>query len=98
MAADCAKSLQVQVVIVVIPHLAPADHNLLLLAIIRHRIQQLLELLLRDLLAQLPALREHDEPVLDLGGALLLDEADAAQPVGGFGVEDLVQDALAGFG
>ena len=69
--------------------------KLLLLLLIGHGVQQLLELRLCDLLPQLARLREHDESVLDVGGSLLLDEADAAQSVGRFGVEDLVEDALA---
>lgn len=86
---------QIQVIIVVVPSLAPAHDNLLLLLLVGHGVQQLLELCLCDLLPQLTRLREHDESVLDVGGSLLFDEADAAQSVGRFGVEDLVEDALA---
>jgi hypothetical protein len=46
-------------------------------------------------LSQLACLGECDESVLDVGGALLLDETDAAQAVGGFGVKDLVENMLA---
>ena len=51
----------------------------------------------RHLLPQLARLRERDEPVLDVSRALLLDEADASKAVGRFRVQNLVEDALAGF-
>ncbi len=94
-----ATSSQVQqVIIIIIPPLPPRHDNLLLLLIVRHGVEQLLELVLGHLLAQLARLRQHDEPVLDVGRALLLDQADAPQPVGRLGLEDLVEDRLARFG
>lgn len=86
--------LQVEQIVVIIPPLAPTDHYLLLLPVIRHRIQELLELSLSDLLPQLTRLGQHDEPVLHLGRALFLDEPDASQPVGRLRVQDLVEDVL----
>lgn len=84
-----------QVVVIVVPSLATINDDLLLL-VLRHGVEEILELGLGDLLAQLARLREHDEAVLDVVGALLLDEADAAQAVGRFGVQDLVEGVLAG--
>lgn len=92
------QSLQIQqIIVIVIPSLPATHHNLLLLLVIRHGIQKILELCLRDLLAQLARLREHDEAVLDVGGTRFLDETDAAETVGGFGVENLAEGVLAGF-
>ena len=61
------------------------------------RVEHVLELVLGDLLAQLAGAGQGDEAVLNIGRALLLDEADAAQSVLGLGVQDLVQDGLARF-
>ena len=94
----CVSYLEVQIVILVIPVLAPVHDNLLLLLVLRNSAQQLLELVLGDLLAKLPALRQHDQAVLDIGRALLLDEADASQAVCRLRVQDLVQDGLSRLG
>lgn len=94
--------LQIQQIIIIIPTtFPPADNNLALLLslalVLRNCIQQVLELLLSDLLAELACLCEHDEPALDIGGARFLDEADAVETVDGFGFEDLVEDSRAAF-
>ena len=92
----------IQIVIVPAAAAAAIDHNLtlLLLLLLGDGAQQLLELVLGDLLAQLARAGEHDEAVLNVCGARLLDEADAAEAVGGFGGEDLGEDrgALVGCG
>jgi len=78
-----------QLLITIPPAPSPPIHNnllLLLLILLRHGPQNLLQLLLRDLLPYLARPREHNEPVLDVRGARLFDEADAAQAVGGVGV------------
>lgn len=94
-----ARLIEKVVIVLILPALSSSDDNLLLLArALGHGLEQLLELVLGDFFAQLPAPREHDEPVLDVGGAVLPDEPDAAQTVGGLGVQDLVQDVAAGFG
>lgn len=59
--------------------------------------QHVLELVLRDLAAQLARLGEHQQAVLDGRGALLLDEADARKTVRCIGLENLVEEVLAGF-
>lgn len=87
-----------QIIILIIPPLPSTDHNLLLLLILSHGGQEFLQLSLGDLLPQLARPRQRDQPVLDVGRARLLDESDAAQSVRGLGVQDLVQDRLAGFG
>lgn len=94
--------LQQIIQIIIIPAATPpVDNNLLLLLflLLRHGVQQVLELVLGDLCAQLAGAGEHDEAVLDVGGAGLLDEADAAEAVGGFGGQDLGEDvgALVGW-
>lgn len=90
-------ALQVQkVIIVIIPSFSPANNNLLLLLIIRHGIQQLLELRLRHLLSQLTRLRQRNQTVLDFVRARLLDQTDATQTVRRFGMQDLVQYMLSG--
>lgn len=86
--------LQVQIIIV-IPSLAPAHDNLLLFLALRHGVEKFLELRLGDLLSQLACLGKCDESVLDVGGTRFLNETDAAQTIGGFGVKDLVEDVLA---
>ena len=93
---------QIQEVVIIIPAAAPTDDNLMLLLVLAlvlgHGVQKLLELVFGDLLSQLAALGEHEQPALDVGSAGFLDEADAAQAIGGFGFEDLVQDGGAAFG
>lgn len=76
---------------------APIDHNLtlLLLALLGHGAQDILQLVLAHFLPDLARPRQHDEPVLDIRGARLFDEPDAAQPVGGFGGQDLGEDVCA---
>lgn len=68
-----------------------------MLLVVRHRRQQFLELFFRHFLPQLTGLRQRNQAVLDVGCALLLDEADASEAVRSFGVQDLVEDLLAGF-
>lgn len=48
-------------------------------------------------MAQLARLRQRNQAILNIVGALLLDKADAAQAVGRFGVQDLAEDVLARF-
>lgn len=95
-------SLQIQQIILILPTaLSPINHKLMLLLILalilRNRIKQILQLVLRDLLAQLARLRKHDEPVFNIKGARFLDEADAVETVDGFGFEDLANDGRAAF-
>lgn len=71
---------------------------LILALVLGHGVQQLLELLLGNLLAQLAGLGEHDETGLDVSSAGFLDKADATQTIGGFGLEDLVQNSGAAVG
>jgi hypothetical protein len=88
---------QVQkVVILIIPALPPINDDLLLFLVLGDSGQEVLKLGLGDFLAQLAGARERDEPVLDVGGARFLDEADATEAVCRFGVQDLVEDRLAG--
>lgn len=68
-----------------------------MLLVIRHRRQELFELLLGHFLPQLAGLRQRNQTVLDVGCALLLDEADASEAVRSFGVQNLVEDLLSGF-
>lgn len=70
---------------------------LILALILRNRIKKILQLVLRDLLAQLTRLRKHDESVFDVEGARFLDEADAVETIDGFGFEDLADDSGAAF-
>jgi hypothetical protein len=42
-------------------------------------------------------LRQRNQPILDVRRPLLLDEPDAVEAVGGLGVKNLREDALAGF-
>lgn len=87
-----------QLLIAIPPTPSPAIHNnplLLLLVLLRDRAEDILELVLRDLLADLACSREHNEPVLDVCCAALFDEADTAEPVGGVGRQDLREDVLA---
>lgn len=77
------------------PSPALPPHRLLLL---RHRAQKLLQLLLRDLAAQLARTREHDEPVLDVLRARGLDQLDPVEAVRGVGRDDLRDEGGAGFG
>lgn len=83
-----------QIVIVIIPSLPSTNDNLLLLLVIRHGIQQLLQLVLSYFLAQLSRSRQHDQSVFDLSRALLLDEPDPAQSVRRLWVQNLVEDRL----
>ena len=69
-----------------------------LLLLLAHSLQDRLELLLVDLLAQLAAARQHNQSTLDVFCARGFDEADAADAVGGFGLEDLREDGGADFG
>lgn len=92
-----ARSQIQQVIIIIVPALSPAHNNLLLLLVVRHSRQQVFKLSLRHLLPQLARLRQCKKPVLDVDGALLLDESDAAETVSGLGVEDLVEHLLPGF-
>lgn len=71
---------------------------LILALVLGHGVQQLLELVLGDLLAQLTGLGEHDETGFDVSSAGFLNKADATQTIGGFGLEDLVQDSGAAVG
>lgn len=87
-----------QIVVVVGPALSPADDDLLLLLLVGHGVEELLELLLGHFLSQLARLRQHDQSVLHLGRARFLDHPDATQSVHGLGVQDLVQDAGSCFG
>lgn len=87
-----------QIIVIVSPTLSPAHDNLLLLLLVGHGVEELLELLLGHLLPQLARLRQHDQPVFHLDRARLLDHPDAAQSVHGLGVQDLVQDAASCFG
>lgn len=93
--------LQVQqIIILVLPCFPTTDDNLflLLLPIFGHGAQQILQLLLGDFGSQLTRLCQHDKPVFDFDGVRLFDQADAAKSVGSFGVEDLIEGGLAGFG
>lgn len=89
-----------QVVVVVIPPTASLhdDFLLLLFLLLGYGAQDVLQLVLGDLLAQLARPGQHDEAVLDVGGARFLDHADTAQTVGGLGEEDLGENGLAGLG
>lgn len=87
-----------QIIIVVVPTLAPVYDNFLLLLVLCDGGQELLELSLGDLAAQLSGLRQHDESVLDVLGPLFLDEANAAEAVRCLRVKDLVEDLLSRFG
>lgn len=75
----------------------PIHHNplLLLLILLRHRAQNILQLLLGYFLADLARPRQHNEPVLDVGRARLFDEADAPEAVRGVGRQDLREDRRA---
>lgn len=68
-----------------------------MLLIVRHGRQQFLELFLGHFLPQLAGLCQCNQAVLDIGCALLLDEADASEAVRSFGVQDLVEDLLSCF-
>ena len=66
-----------QLVVVVIPAAFPsADDDvsraILFPIVLRHRAEELLELLLRHAAAQLSRARQHDQTVLDIGRARLL--------------------------
>ena len=94
--------LQIQQIIIIIPTtFPPADDNfaflLSLALVLRNCIQQILELLLGDLLAELACLCEHNQSALDIGSARFLDEADAVETVDGFGFENLVEDGGTAF-
>ena len=81
--------------IIVIPALPPGDRNpLLLLLVLGNGTKQLLEALLGHLVLQLAGAGERDQPVLDAGGALLLHQLDAAQPLGRLRRQDLRQQRL----
>ena len=91
-------SKPIQVIVVVPPAFPPTKNNLLfLLLALRHRTQQLLQLILRDLSPQLSRPGQHDEPVLDIRSPRLLDQPYAAQTIGSFRHEDLGEDGFAGF-
>lgn len=86
--------------IVIIPAaLAPIHRDLLrLLLLLADGFQDALQLLLVDFLAQLAAARQHDQAVLDVLRAGSFHQPDAADAVGGGGLEDLLQDGGADFG
>ena len=91
-----------QEIIVIIPTtFSPGNHCLLLLLflalVLRDRIEQVLQLVLRDLLSQLARLRQHDETVFNIRCAGLLHETNAVQPVNGFWFKNLVHDGSASF-
>jgi hypothetical protein len=90
----------IQIVIIIPSSSSPVHDNLalLLLLLLGHGAQELFELLLCDFGAQLAGAGEHDETVLDVGGAGLFDEADAADAVGGLWGQDLGEDGVALFG
>lgn len=95
----------IQQVIVIIPPafaFTTIDHDLVLLLVLalvlRNRIQQILQLVLRDFLAELARLGEHDQTILDIHGPGLFDEANPAEAIGGGWIKDLVQDGGATFG
>jgi hypothetical protein len=93
---------QIQQVIIIVPSSFPTvDHNLVFLLVLAlvlgNSVQELFKLVLGDLLAQLARLGQHDQAVFDIRGPGFLHKANAAQTVGGFGLEDLVQDRRSTF-
>lgn len=95
--SDLLHQLLQLIIVIIPPATPPVHHNFLLLFFIlfRDRAQNLLELLLRHLLPYLSGAREHDEPVLDVGGARFFDEPDPAEAVGGVGGQYLGEDVVA---
>jgi hypothetical protein len=87
----------IQIIVIPAPTSPPIYHNLtlLLLLLFGHCTQQLFQLLLGDLGAQLVGSREHYQPILYVGGARFFYQADAAEAVGGVRREDLRENALA---
>lgn len=83
-----------QLIVIIPSPTPPIHHNLLLffILLLRYSSQYLLELFLRDFLADLAGSRKHNKPVFNVCCAGFLDEADAAKAVGGFGEEDLRED------
>lgn len=93
--------LEVEQIIVIVPTaFTPVEHNLvlfLLALVLGHGVQKFLELLFCHFLSQLTTLGKHYEPVLDIGCARFLHEADATQAVCGSRVKNLVHDGGAAF-
>ena len=86
--------------IIIVPAALPPVHSdlLRLLLLLAHSFQNGLELSFVDLLAQLAAASKHDQAALDIFCARGLDEANTANAVGGFRLEDLGEDRGADFG
>lgn len=90
---------QIVQIIIIPPALAPINSDLLsLLLLLANRLEDGLELLLVDFLAQLAAAGEHDQAVFDVLRPRGFHQANAADAVGGRGLEDLLQDGGADFG
>lgn len=92
-----------EIIQVIIPRvLPPRDHHptahIILTLILREAAQQILELILRDLAAQLAGPRQHDQPILYIGRPRLLHQPYPTQSVGGFGFQDLGENVGARIG
>ena len=78
------------------PSPTPINHNLLLLLLIllRHRAQNILQLVFRNLLSYLARPRQHNQTVLDISRAALFDESNAPETIRSVGRQDLREDVL----